>query len=49
VDTGTDVLRNIERLVFTDESMDLVSGGNGAATGTIDLSTMDRWRTWSSP
>jgi hypothetical protein len=41
-DTGTDVLRDIERLVFTDESMDLVpGGGNGAATGTIDLSTME--------
>jgi Ca2+-binding RTX toxin-like protein/methionine-rich copper-binding protein CopC len=40
VDTGTDVLRNIERLVFTDESVDLVSGGNTSATGTIDLSTM---------
>ena len=40
VDTGTDVLRNIERLVFTDESVDLISGGNTSATGTIDLSTM---------
>ena len=39
-DTGTDVLRNIERLVFTDESVDLISGGNTSATGTIDLSTM---------
>ncbi|MCA1781894.1 MAG: fibronectin type III domain-containing protein, partial [Intrasporangiaceae bacterium] len=40
-DTGTDTLRNIERLVFTDESVDLVPGLNSSATGTIDLSTME--------
>jgi len=38
--TGTDILRNIERLVFTDETVDLVPGLNSAATGTITFSTM---------
>ena len=38
--TGTDILRNIERLVFSDETVELVPGLNSAAVGTIDFSTM---------
>ena len=38
--SGVDTLRNIERIQFADESVDLVPGDNGAAFGTLNLSTL---------
>nr|WP_297423517.1 peroxidase family protein [uncultured Actinotalea sp.] len=38
--SGVDILRNVERLVFSDEVIELVDLENGAAFGTIGFSTM---------
>ncbi|MCU1431233.1 MAG: hypothetical protein JWP95_338 [Actinotalea sp.] len=38
--SGVDILRNVERVVFADQTVDLVELANGAAFGTMSFSTM---------